>query len=109
MCGGVRCVGWSPRRTRGFHKRHLQIGQRIAQHHHFFIRQVAARFFLNHLKLVDKHPRQVQVDLGLAGFWTWNLAKKQRCILRLHHYELDEALGHLAGLNGFLDFSHMKK
>jgi hypothetical protein len=26
--------------------------------------------------------------------------------LRMHHHELDEALGHLAGLDGFLDFSH---
>jgi hypothetical protein len=29
--------------------------------------------------------------------------------LRMHHHELDEALGHLASLDSFLDFSHMKK
>ena len=109
MCGAVFRVGWAPRRARSFDKRHLQIGEGIAQHHRFFVCQVAARFFLNHLELIDKHPRQVQIDFGLAGFWIWNLAKKQRGILRMHHHELDEALGHLAGLNGFLNFSHMRQ
>jgi hypothetical protein len=29
--------------------------------------------------------------------------------LRVHHHELDEPLGHLTGLNSFLDFRHMEK
>jgi hypothetical protein len=29
--------------------------------------------------------------------------------LRMHHHELDEALGHLAGLDGFLDFRHVSE
>jgi hypothetical protein len=29
--------------------------------------------------------------------------------LRVHHYKLDEALCHLSGLNGFLNFRHKKK
>ena len=109
MCGRVWRAGGSPRRTRGFDIRHLQIGKSVAQHHCFFVRQVAARFFLNHLELIDKHPREVQIDFRLAGFWIGNLAKKQCGILRMHHHELDEALGHLSGLDGFLNFSHTKK
>ena len=44
------------RPTRDFHKCHLQIGKGVAQDHRFFVSQVAARFFLNHLELIDEHP-----------------------------------------------------
>ena len=95
--------------TRSFHKCHLQIGKSIAQDHRFFVGQVAARFFLNHFELIDEHPGEIQIDLGFAGFWIWNLTEEQRGVLRVHHYKLDEPLGHLTGLNGFLDFRHMTK
>ena len=64
------------RPTRDFHKCHLQIGKGVAQDHRFFVCQVAARFFLNHLELIDEHPRQIQIDFGFAGFWIWNLTEK---------------------------------
>ena len=50
--------------------------------------------------------RQVQIDFGFAGLWIWNLTEEQRGVLRVHHHEFDEPLGHLTGLNSFLDFSH---
>jgi len=59
--------------------------------------------------LIDEHPRQIQIDFGFAGFWIWNLTEKQRCVLRVHHHEFDEPLGHLTGLNSFLDFRHKEK
>ena len=91
---------------RNFHKCHLQIGKRVAQDCCLFVRQVAARFFLNHRQLIDKHFRQLEIHLALTGLWIWNLPKKKRGVLRVHHDEFDEALRKLAGLCVGLDFSH---
>ena len=92
---------------RHFHKRHLQIGNRVAQHGRFFVRQIAARLFLNHRQLIDKHFRQLQIHFALPGLRIGNLPEKKRGILRVHHDELDEALRKLAHLRGFLDFGHI--
>ena len=81
---------------RDFHKRHLQIRQRVPQHGGFFARQIAARFLLNHRQLIDEHPREIEVHLALARLRIRNLAEEQRGVLRLHHHELDEALRELA-------------
>ncbi len=85
---------------------HLQIGKRVAQHGGLFVRQIAARFFLNHGQLIDEHLGQLQVHFAFAGFWIWDLPEKQRGVLRVHHDELDEALRKLAALCAGLDFSH---
>src|ERR1700751_5466007 len=94
------------RLARDLDVRHLQIGKRVAQDDRLFVGQVAARFFLNHFELIDEHPSEIQIDLRLAGLWIWNLTEEQRCVLSMHHHKFDEALGHLTGLNSFLNFSH---
>ncbi len=91
---------------RNFDIGHLQIGKSVAQHGGLFVCQIAARFFLNHGQLIDEHLGQLQVHFAFTGFWIWDLPEKQRGILRVHHDELDEALGKLAALCAFLDFSH---
>ena len=88
---------------RNFDINHLQIRKRVLQDSGFFITKIAARFFLNHRQLVDKHFRELEIDFAFAGFRIWNLAQKKRGVLRVHHDKLDEALGKLAAL-GCLHF-----
>jgi len=56
--------------------------------------------------LIDKHARDLKVHFRFAGLRIGNLSEKKRCVLRLHHDELDEPLGHLSALCGGLDFCH---
>jgi len=58
------------------------------------------------VKLAREHLGQLKVHFPFASLGIWNLPKKKRGILRLHHNKLDEALGKLAALRAGLDFSH---
>ncbi len=86
---------------------HLQVRQRVAKDRALLVTQVAARFFPNHLQLIDEHFRQLEIDFAFAGLRIWDLPEKKRGVLRVHHDKFDEALGKLAALCAGLDFSHL--
>ena len=94
------------RLLRNFDIYHLQIREGVAKHGRFFTAEVAAGFFLNHRQLIDEHFRELEIHFALARFWIGNLTEEKCGVLRVHHYELDEALGKLAALGAGLDFSH---
>ena len=71
------------------------------------LRQIAARFLLNHGQLIDEHFGQLEIHFAFAGLRIRNLPEKKRGVLRVHHDKLDEALRKLAALGVGLDFSHI--
>jgi hypothetical protein len=93
--------------ARNFNVGELQIRKCVPQHCRFFIAQVAARLFLDHRQLIDKHFRDLEVYFALSGLRIGNLAKKKRGVLRLHHDKFDKSLRQLPGICAGLNFGHV--
>jgi len=83
--------------------------ERVVEDGRFLGGEIVPRFFLDHLELVDEEFARFEVGRDGPSVRGGDASEHIKDVLRLHHHELDEALGQFGVADcGFLfiEFSH---
>ena len=93
--------------TRGnLHEGQLKLGENTREDFLLIVIQIATGLLLDDLKVVDEHPRGLEVHFGFSCGGMGHLSEAEGSLLGIHHDKFDEALGEIGGVGGLLDFGH---